>query len=299
LLLRMPRLADLTVRELRFTDKLAGQLVAAAERSGGFESLDFRSCQQLTERGLAALLSACPSLRRLRLSDCRALGGVGYRLAAARLPPGLEQLRLTGWAWPGLVEADLALPLPRGLRELELLLNQQGSPAGLCGLGLRAGLAGCQELTKLTLDLCHSDLLPALLTQLPRLRCLRLTDCRRLTRQAWGLTASSPDLHELMLLQWSSLTDEAVADLCASPVARGLRRLCLSPCFQLTRASLASIASSCPWLTRLTLNGCRRISQADLQLAQPAFEQRVELIIGREAEAAAQKLQFLSDTELD
>ncbi|PAA62467.1 hypothetical protein BOX15_Mlig001907g1 [Macrostomum lignano] len=72
-----------------------------------------------------------------------------------------------------------------------------------------------------------------------------------------------------------SLTDEAVADLSASPVARGLRRLHLSDCSQLTAVALASIASGCPWLTELQLEGFRRVPRDER--IEAAFELSIDL----------------------
>uniref|UniRef100_A0A1I8HS43 F-box domain-containing protein n=1 Tax=Macrostomum lignano TaxID=282301 RepID=A0A1I8HS43_9PLAT len=227
---------------------------------------------KLTDLPRDLQLPALPHLRQLRLmsmsrqsSACTAgwsASGENYKRVLRALPAGLGHLSLRGYGLAAMSEADLSEALPAGLQCLQL----EGPGFTLSGLRLMDGLVGCSgELTHLELDFCHDDLLLALLSRLPRLRCLRLNDCIRLTRQAWAnlrdlqsLDASlMADLHELTAYNCSesSLTDEAVANLCASPVARGLRRLGLSVCISLTSSALCSIASGCPWLTQLTLIG--------------------------------------------
>uniref|UniRef100_A0A1I8F470 F-box domain-containing protein n=1 Tax=Macrostomum lignano TaxID=282301 RepID=A0A1I8F470_9PLAT len=171
-----------------------------------------------------------------------------------RLPAGLTDLGLSFEHADWSCRAGVGPPavLPPNLRRAAA----GGLPPRADQLRLMELLASCPGLAFLTLDLCTDDLLPALLSRLPRLHCLRLTDCSRLTHQAWA------NLRELQeprschsrparaACSQAQLTDEALADLCASPVARGLRRLSLSfDCSQLTAASLASIASGCPLLT--------------------------------------------------
>uniref|UniRef100_A0A1I8J2E0 F-box/LRR-repeat protein 15 n=1 Tax=Macrostomum lignano TaxID=282301 RepID=A0A1I8J2E0_9PLAT len=183
------------------------------------------------------------------------------RSSAACLPAGLADLRLEIHGSRCSIGAEPGSPLPPGLQRLQLTGLFFDVP---WDLQLADTLSGCPELTHVELEVSTDDLLAALLSRLPRLRCLRIHDCSLLTRQAWAnlrsLAAWPLDLMEFRALgcTGSSLTDEAVADLCASPVARGLRRLHLSDCSQWTAAALASIASGCPWLTELQLEGFRR-----------------------------------------
>uniref|UniRef100_A0A1I8F2G2 F-box domain-containing protein n=1 Tax=Macrostomum lignano TaxID=282301 RepID=A0A1I8F2G2_9PLAT len=260
----LPSLQELSERLLAITDQLAASGIPAAVRRSGcrLRSLQLEQCSPLSARGLRALLTAWPGLLSLRLRNCQQLGAEGYLLASGVAT--LTELELTGPAWPGLRDADLASqPLPSGLKKL--LLSSNGWPFGVTGLGLRAGLATCRDLTHLTVDLpCHDELLPALLTQLPRLRCLRLADCSGLTSRAWqGLSNlripadSWPDLHELHLHQCRSLTDEALANLCDTPAVRGLRHLELHSSRLLGPVALPMIAEACPWLAVLELKNCR------------------------------------------
>uniref|UniRef100_A0A1I8JS30 F-box domain-containing protein n=1 Tax=Macrostomum lignano TaxID=282301 RepID=A0A1I8JS30_9PLAT len=241
---RMPELTDLRLRVPELV-RSATDLAAARRRArlrclrpidsrfvdaASLRSFRLKSSSQGLRAGLPMPAPSCEPCRRHADWSCRA--GVGTTCCAAAETCG-------GLAAGGTPATCDQLP-----------------PDG-------ALLARCPGLAFLTLDLCTDDLLPALLSRLPRLHCLRLTDCSRLTHQAWAnlrelqsLGAATPDLHELRAHSRRSLTDEALADLCASPVARGLRRLSLSfDCSQLTAASLASIASGCPLLTRLVLGG--------------------------------------------
>uniref|UniRef100_A0A1I8HH54 F-box domain-containing protein n=2 Tax=Macrostomum lignano TaxID=282301 RepID=A0A1I8HH54_9PLAT len=275
---RMPELTDLRLRCRNWCRSATDlQLLGGAARL---------RCLRIDSRFVDAasvppLLARLPQLRSFRLkSSARVFVLDCHACAILRaLPAGLTDLGLSFEHADWSCRAGVGPPavLPPNLRRLRL----EGLPPRADQLRLMELLASCPGLAFLTLDLCTDDLLPALLSRLPRLHCLRLTDCSRLTHQAWAnlrelqsLGAATPDLHELRAHRCSrrSLTDEALADLCASPVARGLRRLSLSfDCSQLTAASLASIASGCPLLTRLVLAGSG-FGQADLQAFRLSFE---------------------------
>ncbi|PAA51675.1 hypothetical protein BOX15_Mlig030928g10 [Macrostomum lignano] len=218
------------------------------------------SCGFNNATPILLLLRCLPQLRSFRLLYYKNLTGREVRDILQALPAGLTQLGLDFCnKVTALDESDLSAPLPTGLRQL---LMQQFGDSNLKGLRLMDTLFNCSGLSLLVLDFCCDDLLPALLSRLPRLRCLHLTNCSRLTRQAWAslrtqqvvaTTAELQNFHAEKCSE-SSLTDEAVADLCASPAVRGLRRLFLSDCSRLTAACLPSIASGCPQLTHLALH---------------------------------------------
>uniref|UniRef100_A0A1I8J0V3 F-box domain-containing protein n=1 Tax=Macrostomum lignano TaxID=282301 RepID=A0A1I8J0V3_9PLAT len=192
------------------------------------------------------LLPSLPSLESLDLGFSE-VSDEQFRQILRCLTAGLADLRVEIHGSRCSFGAELGGPLPPGLQQLQLTGSLFDDPWSL--QLLQAGT---------------DDLLAALLSRLPRLRCLCINNCSLLTRQAWAnlrsLAAWPLDLMEFRALDCTgfSLTDEAVADLCVSPVARGLRWLHLSDCSQLTAVALASIASGCPWLTELQLEGFRR-----------------------------------------
>ncbi|PAA66287.1 hypothetical protein BOX15_Mlig026428g1, partial [Macrostomum lignano] len=297
LLSRLPRLAELALPYSNINNSMA-ELLIHPLHGGGIHGLRLDFCTQLTADRFGRLAAACPRLRSLCIGECRVLDGAAYRLLVDRLPAGVEELRIVRFTRCRLADADLAAPLPVGLRQLCLRICPLLELEDFAGLGLSEGLRACQGLTHLTLDVCHDDRLPALLVQLPRLRCLRLLDCRRLTGRAWAnlrtVQNCSADLLELRVLLYPeadrepyksepSLTDEAIADLCASPVARGLRRLWLSGCTQLTPAALASIRNGCPWLQQLVIAGCDALTEAAVAAFQSAYEQPVLVASGSDA----------------
>uniref|UniRef100_A0A1I8JRN1 F-box domain-containing protein n=1 Tax=Macrostomum lignano TaxID=282301 RepID=A0A1I8JRN1_9PLAT len=205
------------------------------------------------------LLSRLAGTAELRLRNCQQLGAEGYLLAS-----GVATLTELELNWPSLAGSQgrptwPASPAVRSeeaaveLQRLAVSVHRPGTaglawpPAGTCGL------TNALNLTHLTVDLpCHDELLPALLTQLPRLRCLRLADCSGLTSRACRACqiCGSGGLCR-------SLTDEALANLCDTPAVRGLRHLELHSSRLLGPVALPMIAEACPWLAVLELKNCR------------------------------------------
>ncbi|PAA50306.1 hypothetical protein BOX15_Mlig001195g2, partial [Macrostomum lignano] len=286
LLARMPSLTQL---ELNSSLRLCGADLLLPRSLPPLRHLSI--CCELDKdaAGIQELLGGFPQLQSLQLE----LDSAGRSLPTSEvigilriLPANLTDLRLRLYAYAELndtEEADWAKLLPPRLWRLELEGHKiiQGT-----GLELMKSLACRSTLAELKIDFCTDDLLRALLSQLPRLRSLCITDCSRLTRQAWAnlrdlqtSAAFQCDLHEFEAFGCDcSLCDEGVAALCTSPIARGLRRLCLQPdrCSrQLTAASLASIASGCPWLTQLALNA--EFSDAELQAFCASYQHSVKV----------------------
>uniref|UniRef100_A0A1I8F1N1 F-box domain-containing protein n=1 Tax=Macrostomum lignano TaxID=282301 RepID=A0A1I8F1N1_9PLAT len=278
LLSRLSRLAELALPHSNINNSMA-ELLIHPLHGGGIRGLRLDFCTQLTADRFGRLAAACPRLRSLCIGECRVLDGAAYRCWLTACPPVWRSCGSSGSraaAWP-------MRTWPRRCRRSPAAVPAHLPAAGAGGLrwpGAVRGPAACQGLTHLTLDVCHDDRLPALLVQLPRLRCLRLLDCRRLTGRAWANLRTLrvllyPEADREPYKSEPSLTDEAIADLCASPVARGLRRLWLSGCTQLTPAALASIRNGCPWLQQLVIAGCDDLTEAAVAAFQSAYEQPV------------------------
>uniref|UniRef100_A0A1I8IKS3 F-box domain-containing protein n=1 Tax=Macrostomum lignano TaxID=282301 RepID=A0A1I8IKS3_9PLAT len=217
LLSRLPRLAELALPYSNINNSMA-ELLIHPLHGGGIHGLRLDFCTQLTADRFGRLAAACPRLRSLCIGECRVLDGAAYRLLVDRLPAGVEELRIVRFTRCRLADADLAARC----RWLCLRICPLLELEDFAGLGLSEGLRACQGLTHLTLDVCHDDRLPALLVQLPRLRCLRLLDCRRLTGRAWAnlrtVQNCSADLLELRVLLYLRLTASLTNPSPASPM---------------------------------------------------------------------------------
>ncbi|PAA61999.1 hypothetical protein BOX15_Mlig022867g1 [Macrostomum lignano] len=252
-----PYLTTLKLQFGEFTESHAGPLASGCPNLQSLVLKNVSLCM-ISATGFVELLNGCPKLRRLKISSHDELDSECYRKIVANLPSGIEDLKLPSFR--KLRQPDLQSLLPRCLKRFELPIQELKHG---CMRGLLVGLRPCSDLTSLNISDCDDKLLSDLLTLLPRLRRLRLTNCNRLSGKVWEnllkreATQPLPELHEFAALKFSdaSLNDEFVAELCRTPVARGLRRLELSDCRSLTDSALVSIAGACPHLTDLKLSG--------------------------------------------
>ncbi|PAA49575.1 hypothetical protein BOX15_Mlig018172g2 [Macrostomum lignano] len=212
-------------------------LRALAEQLSELESVKLNGAQQLTDSGVADLLSVHGHrLRCLELYGCfklsdRTAGSIG------RLCPGLTQLSLG--ACPR-VRPRAALQAVQSLDRLR-------------SLDLR-GMSG----------LTDDDLLPAW-PRLASLRSLVLANCNRLTDRCLPLGLALPALRLLDLCGCQRLTSAALAQLCRA--APRLARLDLSStgvCGRGLRALADSQAAAGCCLQELKLNFCRKLKQPEL-----------------------------------
>lgn len=197
--------------------------------------LDFESCIQIDDLGLAKIGSGCPKLQFLNISWCRKVSSAGL-ISIAHGCPAMEILIARG----------CVNIRDEGLRVVAIH----------CGGLKKIVLQGCTNLTdngiKPIGDHCK------------QLEFFNISECEALTDQTLKYVADGcHDLKTLEAARCSQFTDTGFSTL-----ARGcheLRRLDLEECAMITDHTLHSLSYNCSNIVNLTLSHCELITDEGIR----------------------------------
>jgi Leucine-rich repeat (LRR) protein len=151
-LLSLAGLRQCEVLDLTKVAKITNASLSVVAGMKRLKSLSLRWCQQLTDKGVGAVVQSCTKLRKLDLAGCR-----GITNATVKLIAGLGKLQELHLSYCKEVTTD-ALKLLKGLKRLEVL-------------GLREWV---------TLDIDHVPLI----AELKGLRRIEVFGCKRFGKRA-------------------------------------------------------------------------------------------------------------------
>lgn len=238
-------------------------------------SLEIRTSLNMTVDGLSTFLPFLTKLEALSLHCCKELGDetLAYLGGQRALQNQLRSLDLS------LIRHRFS---PEGLSSLRQFTRLEQLNLYCCSIGdrqLQAVTANCPHLRELTLG--QSDWVTeagfAHLRNCQHLAKLKLCGCSNMNDtvlQALGVNC--PNLRELDISMSERITDAGVAHL------RGcthLEKLNLSNVsYNVTDATLKSLAKNCPNLREINLSYCTGITQAGIDALQRAFGEKLKII---------------------
>ncbi|EIE22613.1 RNI-like protein [Coccomyxa subellipsoidea C-169] len=204
------------------------------------EEINLNGCQKVTDRGVAELVRACPSLTAISLYW--------------NLNVGVETLKALSEACPRLSQVNLS-----------------GCKA-VTDLGIVQLAQGCPQLTHVDLTRCTrlgDTAYTALAKHCPNIEVLRMYASMPSALAIQGCGALS-HLRVIDLCGAHAATDAAVGALGA---CHELREVNLTWCIQLTDAGICALGQGCRKLESLSLHGIRGVTDAAIQaLAESCSE---------------------------
>jgi hypothetical protein len=250
-IVRCPNLFQLDLRGCR---RIRGAGPAGFSRCRSVRSLNLSRCKRLTDTGLDSIAD-CTELATLDLRMCTKITDVG--LASIGACSSLSTLLLSCSATDFGLSKVLSCP---NLSNLEL-----SDCACITGTG-GAGFSCCPTLTGLALNGCTNFTDAGLedLSRCTKLAQLSLSKCSKVTDAGLAEIMKCSSLYHITLQQCDQIV--GASGLCSS--AAKLQTLDLTGCKNFKHIGNFS---SCTNLERISLNGCAKITDADLEKIESAF----------------------------
>ncbi|XP_072797052.1 F-box/LRR-repeat protein 2 isoform X3 [Vicugna pacos] len=208
-------------------------------------SLNLQSCSRVTDEGVVQICRGCPRLQALCLSGCGNLTDASLTALALNCPRLQTNSRVHGRGRSPLANLSCCFSLCLLPRILEAARCSHLTDAGFTLLA-----RNCHDLEKMDLEECiliTDSTLSQLSIHCPRLQALSLSHCELITDDGILHLSNSACGHErLRVLELDNcllITDVALEHL---EHCRGLERLELYDCQQVTRAGIKRMRAQLP-----------------------------------------------------
>jgi F-box/leucine-rich repeat protein 2/20 len=194
-------------------------------------TLNLTYCTEITDAGLAYLLTKCPKIATLNLKYCRQITDIGLASLASSC---------------------------HNIATLDV------GHCNITDIGLKSLAAGCQQITNLNLKCCRqiTDIgLAYLLTKCPKIATLNLSYCKKITCDIVGSVSVWPEMISLNLCSCSAITFTGFCNL--ATMCPHMQKLSLALCGQI-RDNWITKLMPVPNLQSLNLDFCNEITDNTL-----------------------------------
>eukprot|EP00899_Mesostigma_viride_P021245 jgi/Mesvir1/29121/Mv18424-RA.1 len=287
-------------------------------------------CPRVRDTGITAVANGCPELRQLSVEYCVQVRSDSIALLTHSRSPHLEELCVMGCP---LVRSDALQEViqhrrqPDGRGGLHRLAASDVSDQVLARIAATCKLLECLDVegenisdagigavavAEHLVSFCvrgsrkrtddggirvTDDGIIALAQRRPKLVCLGVPWCRRITDASIRVVARHKDLRHLDVQGCWGVTDASIEDI--AETCPELRRLNVAGCTQVTDDGILAVSRKCTKMQRLSVRGCGDVTDCSIRLLGTSCTQLQRLDVNDCNQVTLDSLSVVSDNCLD